>query len=382
MKPRSLALLCAASLSLSCAGQALAQPVTSCDFCAEASALVGRFELSEGGTHVREQPGWAPPRKIVPMRGEKWEPLLRAVAPHAEIGGVVSPAAAVDAMAGADIYVGLCTAAIVEAGTALKWIHLISAGADPCASQPRVAEGTILLTSSQGLHSPAVADHALTLLLTLVRRMNDYGAQQRRGRFDQPWANADVVLDSGIPELDGKHLLVVGLGGIGTEIARRGSAFGMRVRGTRNSSHEGPAFVEYVGLADETSELAAWADFVIDALPLTDQTRGLFDKTLFDAMKPGAFFINIGRGETVVTSDLVAALESGRLAGAGLDVTDPEPLTAEHELWAMSNVVLTPHMAAASDALERRLVVLAMENVRRYALGERLISVVAPRRGY
>jgi phosphoglycerate dehydrogenase-like enzyme len=288
----------------------------------------------------------------------------------------------VAALPGADVYVGLCTAAIVEAGTALKWIHLISAGADACASQPRVADGAILLTSSQGLHSPAVADHALALLLTLARRAHDYGAQQRRGRFDQPWANANVVLDSGIPELRGKHLLVAGLGGIGTEIARRGSAFGMRVRGTRNSSREGPEFVEYVGLADETSELVGWADFVVDALPLTDQTRGLFDKTLFATMKPGAYFINIGRGETVVTDDLVDALESGRLAGAGLDVTDPEPLPPGHRLWGMPNVVLTPHMAAASDQLERRLATLASENLRRYAAGERLISVVAPRRGY
>lgn len=378
---RSLGLLFAVLWLLACVGRALAQPAPPCDFCAEAAVLVDRLGLDEGETLVREEPGWAPPRKIVTMRGEKWVPLLRAVAPQAEVIGVESPEAAVDAVVGADIYVGLCTPDIVRAGVALKWIHLISAGADACAGQPRVADGTIVLTSSQGLHSPAVADHALALLLTLGRRMNNYGAQQRRGRFDQPWANAGVVLDSGIPELDGKRLLVVGLGGIGTEIARRGSAFGMRVRGTRNSSREGPEFVEYVGLPDETLELAAWADFVVDALPLTDQTRGLFDRALFDAMKPGAFFINVGRGETVVTDELVAALESGRLAGAGLDVVAPEPLPPEHALWAMPNVVLTPHMAAASDGLERRLVVLAMENLRRYVAGEQLISVVAPRRG-
>lgn len=378
----SPALLCAVLLALSRSGEALAQPTAACDFCAEASALVERFELSEGDTPVRDRRSWAPPQKIVTMRGDEWVPLLRAVAPDAEVIGVDSPEAAVAAVPGADVYVGLCTAAIVEAGTTLKWIHLISAGADACASQPGVADGAVLLTSSQGLHSPAVADHALTLLLTLARRTSDYGAQQRRGRFDQPWANAGVVLDSGIPELDGKRLLVVGLGGIGTEVARRANAFGMHVRGTRNSSREGPDFVEYVGLADETSELVGWADFVVDALPLTDQTRGLFDKTMFGSMKPGAFFINIGRGETVVTADLVDALDSGKLAGAGLDVTDPEPLTPGHRLWGLPNVVLTPHMAAASDQLERRLATLARENLRRYAAGERLISVVAPRRGY
>jgi phosphoglycerate dehydrogenase-like enzyme len=360
----------------------LAQPIQPCDGCEEAAALIARFDLGERGVPVREHAGWAQPMKIVTMRGDKWVSRLRAVAPNAEIVGVDSPEAAVAVVPGADVYVGLCTAAIVKAGVALKWIHLISAGADPCASQPGVADGDVLLTSSQGLHSPAVADHALALLLAVTRRTNMYGEQQRKGRFDQPWANAAVVLDSGIAELDGKNLLVAGLGGIGTEIARRGSAFGMHVRGTRNSSREGPDFVEYVGLPGETADLVAWADFVVNALPLTPQTRGMFDANLFALVKPGAFFINVGRGETVVTDALVDALATGKLAGAGLDVNDPEPLTPGHPLWAMPNVVLTPHMAAGSDQLESRLLVLAMENLRRYAAGERLVSVVEPRRGY
>jgi phosphoglycerate dehydrogenase-like enzyme len=108
----------------------------------------------------------------------------------------------------------------------------------------------------------------------------------------------------------------------------------------------------------------------------------MFDANLFALVKPGAFFINVGRGETVVTDALVDALATGKLAGAGLDVNDPEPLTPGHPLWAMPNVVLTPHMAAGSDQLERRLLMLAMENLRRYAAGERLVSVVEPRRGY
>jgi phosphoglycerate dehydrogenase-like enzyme len=378
----STALVCCALLSQLGPSRVLAQPSRACDYCDEATALIARFELTEGKVPVRERANWASPRKIVTMREERWAALLRTVVPDAEVVGVDSPEAAVAAVPGADIYVGLCTAAIVKAGTSLRWIHLVSAGSDACAGQPGVAEGNILLTSSQGLHSPAVADHALALLLAVSRRMNHFDAEQRSGRFAEPWANAGVVLDSGIPELDGKKLLVLGLGGIGTEIARRGNAFGMHVRGTRNSSRQGPPFVEYVGLPDETRDLVAWADFVVDALPLTAQTRGMFDKTLFAAMKPKAFFVNVGRGETVVTNDLVHALESAEIAGAGLDVTDPEPLTPGHPLWAMPNVVLTPHLAAASDQLERRLVVLAMENLRRYMAGERLLSVVEPRRGY
>lgn len=375
-------LICSGALLSLGAWQVFAQPVGACGYCDEAQELVVRFGLDEGMVATRERPDWAPLRRIVTMRGDEWVPLLGTVFPAAEIVGVDSPEDAVNALTGADVYVGLCNAAIVEAGTSLRWIHLISAGADACVSQPGVAERNILLTSSQGLHSPAVADHALALLLSVTRRMNSYNAQQRRGVFDDPYANADVVLDSGIPELEGKGLLVVGLGAIGIEIARRGSAFGMRVRGTRNSSREGPDFVEYVGLTDETRDLVAWADIIVDALPLTEQTRGLFDKNLFGAMKPTAFFINIGRGETVVTADLVDALRNGTMAGAGLDVSDPEPLTPGHPLWSMPNVVLTPHMAAASDQLERRLVVLAMENLRRYAAGEPLLSVVEARRGY
>lgn len=373
--------ICAAALLQLCGGPAVAQPAD-CAHCEEATAIVARFELAEGGTPTRDRPGWAPPRKIVTMGGDKWARWLRAVAPSAEIVAVDSPQEAVAALPGADVYIGLCNAAIVDAGTDLRLIHMISAGADPCASHRGIAERNILLTSSQGLHSPAVADHAWALLLSVTRRLPAYGAQQRRGSFDDPWANARVVFDSGIPELEGQNLLVVGLGGIGTEIARRGSGFGMHIRGTRNSSREAPDFVEYVGLADETATLAAWADVVVDALPLTSQTRGLFDKKLFAAMKRTAIFINVGRGETVVTADLVDALRSGVIAGAGLDVSDPEPLTPGHPLWGLPNVVLTPHMAAASNRIERRLAVLALENVRRYVAGDRLLQVVETRRGY
>ena len=155
---RSFSLACLALL-LPLGGQVLAQSIQGCDDCEEAAALVARFELAEGAAPVRDRPSWAPPAKIVTMRGDQWASLLRTVAPDAEIVGVDSPEAAVAVIPGADVYIGLCTAAIVKAGTALRWIHLISAGADPCASQPGVAEGDILLTSSQGLHSPAVADH-------------------------------------------------------------------------------------------------------------------------------------------------------------------------------------------------------------------------------
>ena len=141
---------------------------------------------------------------------------------------------------------------------------------------------------------------------------------------------------------------------------------------TRNSSREGPDFVDKVGLSDELLALAAKADVVVNAAPLTAKTTDLFDKRFFATLKPGTTFINIGRGSSVVTDDLVAALRSGRVGGAALDVTDPEPLPDGHPLWAMENVIITPHVASESGAQNERYMLLIAENLRRYVAGEPL----------
>jgi phosphoglycerate dehydrogenase-like enzyme len=156
----------------------------------------------------------------------------------------------------------------------------------------------------------------------------------------------------------------------------------MRVIATRGSRREGPDYVDYVGLGEETLDLARQADVVINTAPLTDRTRGMFDAAFFSAMKPTAYFISVGRGQSTVTDDLVAALESGQVAGAGLDVTDPEPLPEGHPLWRMPRVIITPHTAGRSDRSRDRLYLLVQENLRRYVAGEPLISVVDIERGY
>jgi phosphoglycerate dehydrogenase-like enzyme len=148
------------------------------------------------------------------------------------------------------------------------------------------------------------------------------------------------------------------------------------------SSRSGPDYVEYVGLADEYVELAKRADVVVNATPLTAATRGMFDAEFFAAIKQGAFFINIGRGESVATDALVAALRAGRIAGAGLDVTDPEPLPPGHPLWTLPGVIVTPHVATSSDFRDDRTVTLVAENLRRYLRGDKVLSVVDLTQGY
>jgi phosphoglycerate dehydrogenase-like enzyme len=140
--------------------------------------------------------------------------------------------------------------------------------------------------------------------------------------------------------------------------------------------------VSYVGLPDELPKLASEADFIVNTAPLTPQTTGIFDAAFFAKMKPSAYFINIARGGSVVTSALVDALNSKKIAGAGLDVTDPEPLPADHPLWKAPNVIITPHVSNDSDLGFDSQIQVVRENLRRYAAGEKMLSVVDVSRGY
>jgi phosphoglycerate dehydrogenase-like enzyme len=229
----------------------------------------------------------------------------------------------------------------------------------------------------QRVFGPPIGEHVIALMLALTRGLDGYIAAQREGRWDD-----EAVPGSRLWEVNGKTMLVVGLGGIGTSTAQMAHSLGMRVIATRNSSRDKPDFVEYVGLSDELPTLIGQADVVVNATPLTPQTRGLFNAALFAKMKTSAYFINIGRGQSVVQADLVAALNGGVIAGAGLDVTDPEPLPKDNPLWRAANVIITPHVSSYSDNRTERVWLLMRENLRRYAAGEKLLNVVDLKRGY
>jgi phosphoglycerate dehydrogenase-like enzyme len=284
---------------------------------------------------------------------------------------------AIAAAPGADALIGFCSEPILEAGRDIRWIQLPYAGAERCVAIPAVRERDILVTNAQRIYGPEIAEHVLAMTLMFSRGLYVYYPEQQAGRWSR-----GAVPEERLWELSGKTMLVAGLGGIGTETARRAHALGMNVIATRGSRREGPDFVSYVGLADELPELAERADVVVNATPLTPATRGMFDADFFARMKPTAYFINVGRGASVVTDDLVAALRNGAIAGAGLDVTDPEPLPAGHPLWSMPNVIITPHISAGSDVRLGRLWIVMRENLRRYAAGERMLSVVDVERGY
>ena len=342
-------------------------------------ALIRDLGLRQSDTAARDLPGWMPPKKVL-VRLDRPERLagLQAVAPDIEIVPVASVAEAAAAAEGAQAVIGYCDQEIFSAAPGLHWVQVYSSGVDRCVVHPGIHEGNKLLTNGQRIGSPALAETAIALMMALVRGLDVYQKNQARRAWER-----SVDLGSGeFMELGGRTVLIVGLGGIGTQAARRAHGLGMRVVATRGSRREGPDYVEYVGLADEVNELAAQADVVINTAPLTERTRGMFDAAFFAAMKPTAYFVSVGRGASTVTADLIAALENGELAGAGLDVTDPEPLPADHPLWNTPRVIITPHTAGRSDKSRERLFLLVQENLRRYVAGEPMLSVVNIDRGY
>ncbi len=346
---------------------------------AATQALIEELRLSESEVASMDMPGWEKPGKIVVrVSSESQVGMLSEVAPGVEIVPVTSIEEALEAMPGANALLGYCDAALVDASAALHWIQAYWAGVEDCTSLESVRAGDYILTNAQHVSSPALAETSIALMMALVRGLDIYYRNQLEGKW---------VRDVGDPqgtfvELTGRTMLVVGLGGIGTEVAWRAHALGMKVIATRGSRREGPDYVDYVGLGHEVYDLAAQADVVVNAAPLTEQTRDMFNKRFFDQMKSTAFFISVGRGGSTVTGDLIAALENGDIAGAGLDVTDPEPLPDGHPLWSAPRTIITPHTAGRGDRGRDRLFMVVRENLRRYVAGEPMLSVVDIERGY
>jgi phosphoglycerate dehydrogenase-like enzyme len=233
----------------------------------------------------------------------------------------------------------------------------------------------IILTNMQRAYAPEIADQAIGYLLVFTRSL----AHFVRTQPSQEWRSTGpgVVLD----ELMGKTLLVVGLGGIGSEIARRAAAFGMRVVATDPKVLERPLYVEELHKPAAFHSLLPRADVVASAVPLTNVSRKMIGAKEFGMMKPGVILINVSRGGVVDTQALVDALDRKQVAAAGLDVTDPEPLPKGHALWSR-NVIITPHSAGQSPGGDRRRHEVLCENLRRFASGEMLLNIVDKTVGY
>ena len=341
---------------------------------ASAARLIEKLGLRIAQQPVRERRGWRPPRIVlVSEQLHELLPALQQEAPRAKL--IEVSAATPREIAAADATIGVCSAEVLAQAKQLQWIQWPAAGVERCVQQPLMRERHLLLTNLQRTMGPSMAEHVLGMMLVLSRHLDYFLKEQQQAR----WVGDDAPH---LADLEGKTVLVVGLGGIGTEVARRAHAFGMRVIATRASGRTGPDYVSYIGLPDELLKLARDADFIVNCAPLTPQTTGIFNREFFASLKPGAYFISVGRGRSTVTADLIAALNGGRLAGAGLDVVDPEPLPSDSPLWRLPNLIITPHVSADTPLAEEQRTALLRENLRRYVAGEPMLSVVDIERGY
>ena len=304
--------------------------------------------------------------------------LLAQTAPNVEI---VQPATREEALALAPRAHGMdarfSTPELYAAAPQLSWVQSPSAGVDHYLGIEGLRENdAIVMTNMQGVHGRTIAEHAFAMLLALTRDLPYYVDPAQQGTWNREGSGANRIA------LHGKTLLVVGLGGIGREVAQIGKGFGMRVLATRRSRAEPPAYVDWQGTADDLPAMLPEADVVVLSVPLTDETRGMINADTIDLMKDGAYLVNVARGRVVETDALVDALERGKLAGACLDVTDPEPLPSDHVLWSMDGVVITPHVSSRSALTVEHWKQLYLENIRRFGAGEPLLNVVDKRAGY
>ena len=271
----------------------------------------------------------------------------------------------------------ICSPEFLVAAEQLVWIQSPSAGVAWLLEREGVREREeIVVTNMQGVHGPAIAEHVFGMLLTLTRGIGYHQHPDRRGTWERQGVDREPIA------LSKKTILVVGLGGIGREVARRADGFDMEVLATRRSRKEPPAYVDRQGTADDLDAMLPLADVVVLCVPLTDETRGMINERTIGLMKSGAYLVNIARGGVVDQDAMVAALESGQLAGACLDVTSPEPLPPGHPLWEMSNVVITPHVASRAALTGERWKALLEANLKRFGAGEPLLNVVDKAAGY
>ena len=295
-------------------------------------------------------------------------------------------AEAESAVADADAFFGKISPSMLSAAGQLRWVQAANAGLERYMFSELTGHPCVL-TNMRGLYSDVIADQVFGYIIAFARNFHHYIRDQVAGRWQPRGRESGQTELPGDPgttdavDLSHMHLAeltlgIIGLGSIGSEIARRGSVFGMRVLAVDPVAAPSPQGVDELWRPERLSDLLSESDFVVIAAPQTPETYKLFRRTQFQQMKGSAYLINIGRGAIVDLADLAAALAAAEIAGAGLDVFEEEPLPADHPLWKMENVIITPHVAGRSPRIAERHLATLIENIRRFVSGEPLNNVV------
>jgi phosphoglycerate dehydrogenase-like enzyme len=358
----------------------------------QALEVIRDLGLVESPTALRDMPGWKRPKKMVLSRMGPIE-ALQAAAPGVNFvvvsnaAEMAAQAADADAIASGDNVI--CDDRVLAAAKKVRWLASYSAGVEACLGKAFFDKPGVIITNAKALSGPVMAEHTIAVTYALARNLDVFikrqssGGEIKNDPKDVQWQSmGGNTYGVKLQSMTGKTMLIAGLGGIGLEVAKRAHGLGMKVIATRASSREGPDYVEYVGLSNELPALLPRADVVVAALPLIPATTNLFDAAMFARMKKTAYFVNVGRGGSVVTNDLVKALQDGVIAGASVDVTEPEPLPPDHPLWKAPHVIITPHVSGQSELGVKSREIVLREQVRRFAAGGKLLSVVDIKKGY
>ena len=307
---------------------------------------------------------------IVPTN-EKHRAWLEAAAPDAEF--IYNKKASREEIAQADVILGNAAPSMISPEDKLQWLQTNSAGVDGYLDGclPKNA----VLTNATGAYGLAISEYMLAVWLELMKKLHTY----RDVQHTSTWKDLGPVTSAWE-----STVLVLGLGDIGGEFAKRAKALGAYVIGVRRKGTDKPDYVDELILTEKLDEYLPKADCVAITLPGTKETKGMFGAERLAKMKDGAILLNVGRGMIVDSDALVDALESGKLSGAGLDVTDPEPLPADHPLWKQKNAVITPHVSGGFHLEEthNRIIRIMAENLRAFCAGKPLKNVVDFETGY
>jgi len=306
---------------------------------------------------------------------EQLTAIGEAAGEGAEVVLVNGVKAAMEHAADTDVILGVLPERLMAAAPNLRWVHATASGVDMFMYQA-FKDSDIILTGEKGLVGGHLADTGFGLLLALTRQIH---TAIRLG--PNAWPEREAMRAKEI-ELEGLTMGVVGFGGTGRAMARRALGFGMKLLALDEMPVPGGDGVDEVWPTSRLGDLLAASDVVAVCCPLTEVTSRLFDDAAFAAMKPGAILVNVTRGEVVDGDALVRALSTGRLGGAALDVIDGEPLPADHPIWALDNVAMTPHTAGASQYRAPRNIARFVDNLGRYRRGEDLLGVVDKQAGY
>jgi len=299
-----------------------------------------------------------------------WAQRLAAQVPEARVVVAEDASTAAREIVDADAAFGWLPRDLLAKATRLRWLQAPQAAPAAGYYYPEMVDHPLAVTNFREIFNDHISAHIMAFVLAFARGLQVYIPQQLRHEWRKP------TEDLGVVHLPEATALIVGVGGIGAETARLAAAFGMTVIATDARRTEAPSGVAELHKPDALDSLLPRADFVILTVPHTPATEGFMNRARFQRMKKSAFFINIGRGMTTKLDDLVAALQAGEIAGAALDVYEQEPLPADHKLWTMPNVLLTPHMAGYGPYLNDRRFQIMMDNCRAFAAGGALRNVV------